>query len=133
MKFISKDTKLVNVSETMAKKVLNALAKKFNARFRASIVYNGSGTHAAFTAFIGGQLLRSTKRDAILISDYEYYFFPADDLPFFKRRKHKLILTGIVKTLLSYNLVFGPTADPVVVISHGTTLEQLLVEADLAA
>lgn len=133
MKYISKDTKLVNVSETMARKVLNALAKKFNAKFRTSAVYNGLGTHTAFTAFIGGNLLRSTKRDAILISDYEYYFFPIDDLPFFKRHKHKLILTGIAKTLSNYSLVFGPTADPIVVTSHGTTLEQLLVEADLAA
>ena len=133
MKFISKDIKLVNVSDTMARKVLCVLAKKFNAKFRTSIVYNGSGTHAAFTAYIGGNLLCSTKRNAILISDYEYYFFPIDDLPFFKCRKHKLILTGIVKTLSNYNLVFGPTADPVVVTSRGTTLEQLLVEADLAA
>lgn len=133
MKYISKDIKLVNVSDTMARKVLCVLAKKFNARFRTSIVYNGSGTYAAFTAFIGGQLLRSMRRDAILLPDYEYYFFPIDDLPFFKRRKHKLILTGIVKTLSSYNLVFGPIADPVVVTSRGTTLEQLLIEADLAA
>lgn len=133
MRFISKETKLVNVSDTMARKVLCVLAKKFNAKFRASIVYNGSGTHAAFTAYIGGNLLRSTQRDAILISDYEYYFFPVDDLPFFKRRKHKLILTGIAKTLSNYSLVFGPTTDPVVVAGCGITLEQLLVEADIAA
>ena len=133
MKFISKKTKLVNVSDAVAKKVLSVLAKKFNAKFKTAIVYNGSGTHAAFIGFIGGELLRSTKRDAIIISDYEYYFFPADDMPFFKRYKHKLILTGIAKTLSSYSLVFGPTAGPVVVASHGTTLEQLLVEADIAA
>ena len=133
MTFINKETKLVNVSDTMAKKVLSVLAKKFNAKFRTSIVYNGSSTHAAFIGFIGGELLYSTKRDAIIISDYEYYFFPVDDMSFFKRYKHKLILTGIAKTLSRYSLVFGPTADPVVIASHGITLEQLLIEADMVA
>ena len=133
MKFIDKETKLVDVSETMAKKVLSVLAKKFNAKFRIDIVYNGSGTHIAFVGYINGKLLRSTKPGAIFISDYEYYFFPINDLLFFKHYKHKLILTGIVNTLSSYSLVFEPYADPVVVASRGTTLEQLLVEADIAA
>ena len=133
MTFISKETELVNISDTMAKKVLNAIAKKFNAKFDIAVVYNGSRTYVAFTGYIGGQLLRSTKPGAVFISDYEYYFFPADDMPFFKRYKHQLILTGIVNTLSSYSLVFGPSVNPIVVARRGATLEQFLVEADLAA
>lgn len=123
---------LVDLPEAEAKRLLHFLAKKFKAKFNTREHYTAiTGEFATICGYIDTSSIHTNKLS--IVNDDLHLFFFEEEMPFYRRNKHRLILTGMLNAAANgHDVVFGSNICFVIVPQH-TTLEQLLVEADLAA
>ena len=122
---------LVDLPEAEAKRLLHFLAKKFKAKFSTKEHYTAIGGFAAICGYIDTSSIHTDKQ--FIVNDDSHFFFKEEEMPFYRRNKHRLILTGMLNAAADgHDVVFGSSIYFVIVPQH-TTLEQLLVEADIAA
>ena len=90
MKRVNKQM-LVDLPEAEAKRLLHFLAKKFKAKFYTKEYYAAIGRFAAICGYIDASRIHTNRQ--FIVNDDSYFFFKEEEMPFYRRNKHRLILT----------------------------------------